>query len=48
MKRWLSAMLPNRIGGQVLLLLVAVSVILTQALNFGVLISSDQGHREET
>ena len=47
MKRWLSAMLPNRIGGQVLLL-VAVSVILTQALNFGVLIASDQGHREET
>ena len=47
MRRWLSAMLPNRIGGQVLLL-VAVSVILTQALNFGVLIASDQGHREET
>lgn len=47
MRRWLTAMLPNRIGGQVLLL-VAVSVVLTQALNFGFLIASDQGHREET
>jgi signal transduction histidine kinase len=47
MKRWLTAILPNRIGGQVLLL-VAVSVVLTQALNFGVLFVSDQGRREES
>jgi signal transduction histidine kinase len=47
MKRWLTAILPNRIGGQVLLL-VAVAVVLTQALNFGVLFVSDQGRREES
>ncbi len=47
MKRWLMAFLPNRIGGQILLLVV-VSVVLTQALNFGVLFISDQGRREET
>jgi signal transduction histidine kinase len=46
MKRWLMAILPNRIGGQILLLVV-VSVVLTQALNFGVLFVSDQGRREE-
>jgi signal transduction histidine kinase len=46
MRRWLAAMLPNRIGGQILLL-VAVSVVLTQALNFGILYLSDQGRREE-
>ena len=47
MKRWLTAILPNRIGGQ-MLLLVAVAVVLTQALNFGVLFVSDQGRREES
>jgi signal transduction histidine kinase len=47
MKGWLAAILPNRIGGQILLL-VAVSVVLTQALNFGVLFVSDQGRREES
>ena len=46
MKRWLTAILPNRIGGQILLLVV-VSVLLTQALNFGILYVSDQGRREE-
>jgi signal transduction histidine kinase len=47
MKRWLRAMLPNRIGGQILLLVI-VAVALTQALNFGVLFVSDQGRREES
>jgi signal transduction histidine kinase len=47
MRSWFASMLPNRIGGQILLL-VAVSVVLTQALNFGVLIVSDQGRREES
>jgi len=47
MKRWLAAILPNRIGGQ-MLLLVAVAVVVTQALNFGVLFVSDQGRREES
>jgi len=46
MKSWLKDMLPHRIGGQILLLVV-VSVVLTQALNFGVLFVSDQGRREE-
>jgi len=46
MKHWLTAILPNRIGGQILLLVV-VSVLLTQALNFGILFVSDQGRREE-
>ena len=47
MRRWLRSILPKRIGGQ-LLLLVVVAVVLTQALNFGVLFVSDQGRREET
>jgi signal transduction histidine kinase len=47
MNRWLAAILPNRIGGQVLLL-VAVSVMLTQAVNFGFIFVSDQGRQEET
>lgn len=47
MMRWLRAILPNRIGGQILLLVI-VAVALTQALNFGVLFVSDQGRREES
>ncbi len=47
MRSWLASILPNRIGGQILLL-VAVSVVLTQALNVGVLFVSDQGRREES
>ena len=47
MRRWFSAVLPNRIGGQILLLVVA-AVVLTQALNVGVLFVSDQGRRAET
>jgi signal transduction histidine kinase len=47
LKRWLQSILPNRIGGQILLL-VAVSVVLTQALSFAFLLSSDQGRREES
>ncbi len=47
MNRWLRAIVPRRIGGQVLGL-VAVAVVLTQALNFGILFLSDQGRREET
>jgi len=47
MNRWLSAVLPRRIGGQILLLVV-VAVVLTQALNFGVLVVSDQGRRAES
>lgn len=46
MKRWLAAILPNRIGGQVLLL-VAVSVVLTQAVNFGYLATTNQSRQEE-
>jgi len=45
--RRLRGILPNRIGGQILLLVI-VAVALTQALNFGVLIVSDQGRREES
>ena len=45
--RWLAAILPNRIGGQVLLL-VAVSVALTQAVSFGFIFVSDQGRQEES
>ncbi len=47
MRGWLTAILPNRIGGQVLLL-VAVSVVLTQAVNFGFIFVSDQGRQEES
>ena len=46
MKRWWAAVLPNRIGGQVLFLVV-VSVILTQAVNFGYLAATDQSRQEE-
>ena len=46
MKAWLAAIHPNRIGGQILLL-VAISAILTQTLNFAVLLSSDAGRRDE-
>ncbi|HTJ58964.1 MAG TPA: ATP-binding protein [Devosiaceae bacterium] len=45
LKGLLKLVLPHRIGGQILLL-VMVSVVLTQALNFGVLFASDQGRRE--
>jgi signal transduction histidine kinase len=46
MKRWWAAILPNRIGGQVLFL-VAVSVVLTQAVNFGYLAATNQSRQEE-
>jgi signal transduction histidine kinase len=46
MMHWVRAVFPNRIGGQVLLL-VAVAVALTQGLNFGMMMVSDQGRREE-
>jgi signal transduction histidine kinase len=46
MKRWWAAILPNRIGGQ-MLFLVAVSVVLTQAVNFGYLATTNQSRQEE-
>jgi signal transduction histidine kinase len=46
MKRWWAAILPNRIGGQVLFLVV-VSVVLTQAANFGYLAATNQSRQEE-
>jgi signal transduction histidine kinase len=40
-------LLPNRIGGQMLLLII-ISLVVTLAVNFGVLVINDQGRREET
>ncbi|HVW91141.1 MAG TPA: ATP-binding protein [Devosia sp.] len=45
--RWFTPILPNRIGGQ-MLLLILFSLVVTQAVNFGVLVISDQGRREES
>ena len=42
-----SGPLPRRIGGQMLLLII-ISVVVTLAVNFGVLVINDQGRREET
>lgn len=47
MKRWFIPILTNRIGGQMLLLIV-ISLVVTQAVNFGVLVINDQGRREES
>jgi signal transduction histidine kinase len=46
MRGWLAAFLPNRIGGQVLLLIL-VSVVLTQTVNLGYLMATDQNRQEE-
>lgn len=47
MMGWLRAIRPNRIGGQILLLVV-FSVAVTQALNLAFLVMSDQSRREES
>lgn len=46
MKRWLAGILPRRIGGQILLLVV-VAVLATQALNVAILMNSNADRREE-
>jgi signal transduction histidine kinase len=46
MRPWLAAFMPNRIGGQILLL-VLFSVVLTQAFNVALMFATEDGRHEE-